>query len=399
MPWALRMTIQMFFLALPLYVYVGLRLVASISQVSPGYHHAIRYAVIAVGVWLCSYPLMIVVTSNHRADQWVNAFVDGGGWQDWVFVYPFWFWAVFAIQTAPYLLAADALGGLLGWMVGSFAPGFRKYAPLVLSMLVFLTVAIRMYVDTRRPRIRQRELTVADLPEALEGFRIVHVSDVQADPRTDDELLERYVDLVNSLDADLVLFTGDLVTRGMDHIGRGAETLARMQARYGTFACLGDHDIWSDPEGIQRQLGELGVRMGHNERIDVQIGEASVGLYVMTNAYSDRPSRRGLREGVGGDLAILLSHQPTPDVVDAAAKVGYHLMTSGHTHGGQVTIQVFGWSLSASRFETPFVSGFYELGSMLLSINNGLGLTLAPIRFLAPSEVTLIEVRGFGRED
>ena len=293
MPWALRMTVQVFLLALPLYVYVGWRLVASISQVSPEYHHAIR-----------------------------------------------------------------------------------------------------MYVDTRRPRVRQRELTVAGLPEALEGLRIVHVSDIQADPRTDDELLERYVDLVNGLDADLILFTGDLVTRGMDHIGKGAEALARMQALYGTFACLGDHDIWSDPEGIQRRLGELGVRMGHNERIDLRIGEASVGLYVMTNAYSDRPSSRGLREGVGGDFAILLSHQPTPDVVDTAARVGYHLMTSGHTHGGQVSIQVFGWSLSASRFETPFVSGFHELGSMLLSVNNGLGLTLAPIRFLAPSEVTLIALQG-----
>ncbi|MDP6039577.1 MAG: metallophosphoesterase, partial [Candidatus Latescibacteria bacterium] len=383
-----------FLLALPLYVYVGWRLVGSVSQVSVGYHHTIRYVMIAVGGWLCSYPLMIVVVSNHRGNGWVNAFVDGGGWQDWVFVYPFWFWAVFAIQTAPYLLASDVLGGVLSSMAVSFAPIFRKYAPLIISVLVLLTLAIRMYVDTRRPRIRQRELRVAGLPEALEGFRIVHVSDVQADPRTDDELLGRYVDLVNGLDADLVLFTGDLVTRGTDHIERGAETLARMQTRYGTFACLGDHDIWSNPEEIQRRLGELGVRMGHNERMDVSIGEANVGLYVMTNAYSDRSGLRGLREGVGGDLAILLSHQPTPDVVDAADRVGYHLMASGHTHGGQVTIQVFGWSLSASLFETRFVSGFYELGRLLLSVNNGLGLTLAPIRFLAPSEVTLIEVLG-----
>ena len=155
---------------------------------------------------------MIVVALNLREKGWVNAFVDGVGWQDWVFVYPFWFCAVFAIQTAPYLLASDVLGGVLSSMA-----------------------------------------------EALEGFRIVHVSDVQADPRTDDELLGRYVDLVNGLDADLVLFTG-----------------------------------------------------------------------------------------VGGDLAILLSHQPTLDVVDVADRVGNHLMTSGHTHGGQVTIQVFG---------TPFPGG------------------------------------------
>jgi predicted MPP superfamily phosphohydrolase len=310
------------------------------------------------------------------------------------FVYPFWFWAVFAIQTAPYLLASDMLGWLLGSMAVSFAPEFRKYAPLILSMLVLLTVAIRMYMDTRHPRIRQRELTVAGLPKALEGFRIVHVSDVQADPRTDDELLGRYIDLVNGLDADLVLFTGDLVTNGTDHIGRGTETLARMQARYGMFACLGDHDIWSNPAEIQRRLEEQGIKMGNNERVDVQIGEASIALYMMTNAYSDRPNLRGLREDVGGDLAILLSHQPTPNVVDAATITGYHLMASGHTHGGQVTIQVFGWPLSASRFETPFVSGFYELGTLLLSVNNGLGLTLAPIRFLAASEVTLIVVQG-----
>ena len=81
-------------------------------------------------------------------------------------------------------------------------------------------------------------------------------SDVQADPRTGDGLIERYIDLVNGLDADLVLFSGDLVTRGMDHIERGAAALSRIQARYGTFACLGDHDIWSNPERIQQRLSE-----------------------------------------------------------------------------------------------------------------------------------------------
>jgi len=174
---------MVFLLALPLYIYVSWRLTTSVFQISPSYHRAIRYAIIAIEIWLCSYPLLIVIV-NQTSRTWVNAFANGGGWQDWAFVYPFWFWAVFALQTAPYLLASDVLGGLLNAIAVSFASELRKYEPLVLSILVLLTVAIRMYVDTRRPRIRHQELTVADLSEALQGFQIAHISDIHADPRT-----------------------------------------------------------------------------------------------------------------------------------------------------------------------------------------------------------------------
>jgi predicted MPP superfamily phosphohydrolase len=79
--------------------------------------------------------------------------------------------------------------------------------------------------------------------------------------------------------------------------------------------------------------------------------------------------------------------------VELAAERDYDLLVAGHTHGGQIVFPLPGFLLTGSSFETKYVTGFYDVKSMMVSINNGLGLTLAPIRYLAPAEVTLIVLR------
>ena len=76
----------------------------------------------------------------------------------------------------------------------------------------------------------------------MDGFRIANISDVQADPRTDPGLLNRYTARVNALDADVVMFAGDLVTRGTDQVADGVNCLASMKTRHGVYDCPGDHD-------------------------------------------------------------------------------------------------------------------------------------------------------------
>ncbi|HSF23722.1 MAG TPA: metallophosphoesterase, partial [Blastocatellia bacterium] len=92
-------------------------------------------------------------------------------------------------------------------------------------------------------------------------------------------------------------------------------------------------------------------------------------------------------------LSILLTHQPSTWLVRLAADREFDMFLGGHTHGGQIVFPLPGFLLTGSSFETDYVTGFHRVGSMLVSINNGLGLTLAPIRYHAPAEVTLIVLR------
>jgi predicted MPP superfamily phosphohydrolase len=92
----------------------------------------------------------------------------------------------------------------------------------------------------------------------------------------------------------------------------------------------------------------------------------------------------------------MLTHQPSEWLVDYSLKQGYNLFVAGHTHGGQIVFPVPGFLLTGSSFETDYVTGFYQVGEMLVSVNNGLGMTLAPVRYHAPAEVTLILLKNGG---
>ena len=124
-----------------------------------------------------------------------------------------------------------------GWM--------KAQSRLVIALVCIgvFYVSWRIYNDLYNVRVRETELRISGLPEQLEGFRIVQIADMQADGRTNGSKLQGYVDAVNGLKPDMVLFGGDLVTGGTDYIETGAAAMGKMEARYGVYACLGDHDI------------------------------------------------------------------------------------------------------------------------------------------------------------
>ncbi len=184
-----------------------------------------------------------------------------------------------------------------------------------------------------------------------------------------------------------MLFSGDLVTRGTQHVEEGVACLAMMNPRKGIFGCLDDHDIWSAPKRVADGLAAIGVKQVEGGR-----GIVVVGVTVITNVYSSRPDLVSETNGPEGDLVIMLTHQPSLNIVEFASESGYDLVLSGHTHEGQIGLNWFGYRLNSSSFETPYVSGFYRIGQTLLSVTNGLGLTLAPFRYLAPAEITLVEL-------
>jgi len=320
---------------------------------------------------------------------------------DHLMVVPYWLGFAFVGQMFLLMIVLDAAKLLLYPVYVRYkVQWLRGKSYIFLAAAIFLTayVPAKVYFDTNTVRIVGKEFTVAGLPVELDGFRIVHVADIQADPRTRETKLNRYVRKINKLEPDVVVHSGDLVTSGKRFIEMGAGALGSVDARYGVFACVGDHDYWSGSDSIQTALANRGVIYRDNKNEYIDVNGATVGISLVTEIYSRSISDEKLDslafDLARADLRIIVPHQVPERLVDRAKERGYHLFLAGHTHGGQVAFGIAGrLPIQGSRTETPYVTGFFDLGSMLVSVNNGLGLTLAPIRFQAPAEVSLITVR------
>lgn len=349
-------------------------------------------------LFLILYPLVLLISYSFGFSAVLQRF---DRFVDFALTYPFWIGLVVSAQLVLVCALAD-LAKL------TLYPLYRKHKArwiriqarvfVVLSCLMVVYVVARAYKDTATLRVRQTEFWVAGLPRELDGLRIVQTADIQVDNRTNGAKLETYVNTVNELRPDLILFCGDLVTSGTSYIEYAGTAMGRMKARFGAYACLGDHDHFSDRELVVQSLTANGVEILDNAAISVPVGSGTVAITGVTNVYRRRAMEH-LVESVDkqrhpAPLSVFLTHQPSELLVNFAASRGYDLFLAGHTHGGQIALPLPGVLVTGSSLETKYVTGFERVGSMLVSVSNGLGLTLAPIRYHAPAEVTLIVVRS-----
>lgn len=317
-----------------------------------------------------------------------------------LFVYPFWIGIAFGVQLFILLVVIGIAKLALFPLYKRNRTKSRAVEAWVVAAVVCLTavfVTARVYSDTFLLRTRSAELRIAGLPAELDGFRIVHIADIQVDRRTNGRKLDSYIEKVNGLKPDLILFSGDTVTSGTAFVDQAAEVMGKLRSRYGTYACLGDHDYFANARLVVDRLRARGIVVLENETATVPLDNGSIVITGVTNVYrnnlSDNVVDKLARERPEGTTSILLTHQPSTWLVELAAERNYDLLVAGHTHGGQIVFPLPGFLLTGSSFETKYVTGFYDVKSMLVSINNGLGLTLAPIRYQAPAEVTLIKLR------
>ncbi len=414
MPWTLRM-LMYFTLAGALFqLYSWRKTVKAIESATEWPKKRVRLTAVALVCWMILYPLLMLGSHALGLNNVSRSFQTSNITLDALVTYPFWIGLILAIQLAFFFLAIDVAKLLL-------FPLYKKRRAAWLRVENWIVIALfglgaiytsaRVYNDMYNVRIRETEFRIAGLPAEFDGFRIVHIADLQADGRTNGRKLQAYVDAVNRLNTDIVLFAGDLVTGGTDYIEMGAESIGSMKARYGVYACLGDHDFFSDHLMVKQSLEKNGVTVLDNASAHVPVGQTFISLTGITNVYRTRPTESTLerieaqraevssptvREGsfYRTPVNILLTHQPSPWLVKHAAERGYDLFLAGHTHGGQIVFPLPGLPLTGSWLETDYVSGFYNVGAMLVSINNGLGMTLAPVRYHAPAEVTLISLKA-----
>jgi uncharacterized protein len=245
----------------------------------------------------------------------------------------------------------------------------------------------------RLARFRVRKITVRipDLPAGLEGSRIAHVTDTHVGKFTHGKMLDSIVAATNKLDADLVLFTGDLINDTSRDLPAATSMINRMRGRAGVFLIEGNHDLFDGAKVFEEGVRGAGISMLRNQSATVRVrGERIQLLGVVWNRDEERMAAdvdtvAAMRES--GAFPILLAHHP--HAFERAAELGIPLTLAGHTHGGQLMLTPeFGAGPAMFRYW----SGLYRKEGSALVVGNGTG-NWFPLRVNAPAEILEITLR------
>ncbi|MFZ6648088.1 metallophosphoesterase [Undibacterium sp. TJN25] len=268
----------------------------------------------------------------------------------------------------------------------------ERSALVVLAGAVLFTV-LGWFNARRRAAVVDVTVPITDLPAELVGFTIAQISDIHVGATIKRRYLSAIVDKVNSLNADMVAVTGDLVDGRVPELKAHTSPLKRLHSRHGTYFVTGNHEYYSGVLPWIDELRKLGLTVLLNEHVTLQhegrtIVVAGVTDYNAGHFYADHASDpAGALRGAPQDASVklLLAHQPRSSF--KAADEDYDLQLSGHTHGGQF----FPWNFFV-RFQQPFTAGLHKIKNLWVYTSRGTGYWGPPKRLGAPSEITRIRL-------
>src|SRR5882724_2757920 len=239
--------------------------------------------------------------------------------------------------------------------------------------------------------IERQEIFLRRLPTALDGLRIVHLSDFHYGPLTNSAHLERAVKAANDLRPDLIALTGDYISHDRSYAAPCAELVGRLRARYGVFAVLGNHDHWTDAALIADLFRAEGITVLLNEGMRLDLGGESFWLCGVNDTMVGLEDLPLALAGSGdNEMKLLLAHNPI--ILRRAARAGVDLVLSGHTHGGQVTLRPE--KNRSGRPRRRLLRGLGRRGNTQIYVTRGLGTVVLPIRYGCPPEVSVLELRS-----
>jgi predicted MPP superfamily phosphohydrolase len=271
---------------------------------------------------------------------------------------------------------------------------------VALPPLVAAAAVARAIPQLSEFRMRPMQIRLPGLPAKLDGLRIAHVSDLHVGRYTRPGMLPRVVDAVNRLNADLILFSGDLIDYSLDDLPRGIEALKGMRSRFGMFLIEGNHDLIQDPDEFDDRVREAGLTLLLDEARTIEVrGERVQILGTRWGVAAGDRRKAGplafeesiqrvsrLREP--GAFPILMAHHP--HTFDAAAAAGFPITLSGHTHGGLLNLTP---KIGLGPVFYRYWSGLYQKAGSQLVVSNGIG-NWFPLRINTPAEIIDITLRA-----
>ncbi len=228
------------------------------------------------------------------------------------------------------------------------------------------------------------------LPKKLENLRIVHLSDTHHSPFTNLEHIARAVEISNELEPDMFILTGDYVSHDSEYIAPVAKVLGKLRSEFGTYACLGNHDHWTNAEMVTNRFRRENINVLINEGFRFEARGASFWLCGVDDYMVGKTDlRAALRGSFPDEMKLLLAHNPV--IARQAARYGVDLVLSGHTHGGQVKIRDEEKRILPRR---RLKNGLHRRKETQIYITRGIGTVILPVRFGCPPEISLLELRS-----
>jgi predicted MPP superfamily phosphohydrolase len=293
-------------------------------------------------------------------------------------------------------LAKDFLK-VTGFAASKVKPEFNKSRREFLAksfgstagLAVFPMSGYGVYNAVNDPDVKQVSISKKGLSNALDGFRIVQLTDIHVGPTIGADTVERIVRKVNELDPDVVVITGDLVDGSADFISSYVKPLDKLKSRHGTFFVTGNHEYYSGAKGWIDLISGMGIHVLDNKNTIINHNDGKILLCGVPDIHSDRfgfdaPNPAKAKEtDEDFDISVILSHRP--EIADEIAAAGFDIQLSGHTHGGQY----FPWTIVIHLFH-KYVRGLYDVGDMKLYVSQGTTYWGPPLRLGAESEITEI---------
>ncbi len=247
-----------------------------------------------------------------------------------------------------------------------------------------------LFEARHRPGVVKVSVPIHDLPNDLEGFRLVQITDIHVSYAIKREYVRTVVDQVNILKPHVIVFTGDLADGSVDNLRNDVAPLMDLSAPYGSYFVTGNHEYYAGAEAWVEEINRLGLTVLLNEHQIIQHGTgrilmAGVPDYNAGQFLRNHDSKPdiALAGAPSSHVKILLAHQPRSIFV--SAKAGFDFQISGHTHGGQF----FPWNYLVG-LQQPYVVGLHQYEKTWIYVSRGTGYWGPPLRLGAPSEVTEI---------
>lgn len=241
------------------------------------------------------------------------------------------------------------------------------------------------------PRLRNIVIMCEGLPQAFDGFRILHLSDFHFDLRLD--VTDTVCSLLKDVSVDLCVLTGDYrFNQGASRkvVYAGLRRIVNVfRSRHGTVGILGNNDVGT----MLEPLGQLGVRMLVNEGFAIAKDDAAIWLAGVDDPHSfGCASIPAALDGVPGHaFRVLLAH--SPELIECAVKHRMDIYLCGHTHGGQICLPGIGPIMINARCARRYAAGLWKCGTTQGFTTTGLGVSTLPTRFNCPPEAAVIELR------
>jgi uncharacterized protein len=295
---------------------------------------------------------------------------------------------------------------------------FFRTASMLAGAAPFVSAVYGFAAERVNYTVMRVEIPIANLPAAMDGMKVVQLSDIHLSGYTTREEVRRAVDMANDLGADLALVTGDFITGSRDPLADCIEEVSRLHAPLGVWGCNGNHEIYARVEETAQQLfAQGGMKLLRQENALLNYRGAQFNLIGVdyqrerTSNGQKTPMLSGISGLVRRDMPnLLMSHNPNS--FNRAAEMGIELSLAGHTHGGQIQVEILDHRLTPARFISDYTAGLYRRPMFAASdadkaalshnagrpdsqlyVNRGIGTVGAPVRLGVPPEITLVVLR------